>query len=502
MDDAAARARRDGCALMLFKILPTAVAALALLAAPAYASKAELSPDGRYLDVTESAPGTVDDIVASLHREGGRQVVHLFGDVTAGTGCTRDDYSGTTKCSDPELQVRVSLGAGNDRLQLSESFTDITFGDGSMVADLGAGDDTFLSRDTNATVVAQGGPGNDTFEGGINVDHFFGGEGDDKLDGGPKGGDDLHGEGGNDTLKGDHPSDHGIFADVLDGGAGVDTLTDYVYSGDPGSAPPISVTLDGQANDGRAGENDNVVTVERIVSSSAGSFTGDDAANEFVAPEVGAAGVLIGLGGNDTLIAGDAHGDKVDGGAGDDLIEGGFGDDTLVGGPGRDTVNGDRKSRCNEYHCDYLGLGNDTIDVRDGAIDSVTCGVGTDRVIADADDVVAADCESVERAAGTGGPPSKTGDAPQTSLTVKKAKLAKALKSGLTVTVSGVTGKVKLTAKQGKKTVASGSASAKNGKATVKLKFTKAAKQALKRKKTVTLKVTGAGASVTYKLKR
>ena len=147
---------------MLFKILPTAVAALALLAAPAYASKAELSPDGRYLDVTESSPGAVDDIVASLHREGGRQVVHLFGDVTAGTGCTRDDYAGTTKCSDPELQVRVSLGGGNDRLQLSESFTDITFGDGSMVADLGAGDDTFLTRDTNATVVAQGGPGNDT----------------------------------------------------------------------------------------------------------------------------------------------------------------------------------------------------------------------------------------------------------------------------------------------------------------------------------------------------
>ena len=185
MDDATARARRDGCALMLFKILPTAVAALALLAAPAYASKAELSPDGRYLDVTESSPGAVDDIVASLHREGGRQVIQLFGDVTAGTGCTRDDYAGTTKCSDPELQVRVSLGGGNDRLQLSESFTDITFGEGSMVVDLGDGNDTFLSRDTNATVVAQGGPGNDTFEGGINVDHFFGGEGDDKLDGGP-----------------------------------------------------------------------------------------------------------------------------------------------------------------------------------------------------------------------------------------------------------------------------------------------------------------------------
>ena len=70
------------------------------------------------------------------------------------------------------------------------------------------------------------------------------------------------------------------------------------------------------------------------MSGSAGSFTGDDAANEFVAPEVGAAGVLVGLGGNDTLIAGDSHGDKVDGGAGDDVLDGGFGDDTLVGGPG------------------------------------------------------------------------------------------------------------------------------------------------------------------------
>ena len=501
MDDAKERGRRDGCALMLFKILPTAVAALALLAAPAHASKAELSPDGRYLDVTESSPGAVDDIVASLHREGGRQVVHLFGDVTAGTGCTRDDYAGTTKCSDPELQVRISLGGGNDRLQLSESFTDITFGAGSLVADLGAGDDTFLTRDTNATVVAHGGPGNDTFEGGINVDHFFGGDGDDKLTGGNNG-DELRGEGGNDTLKGDGPSDHGISPDILDGGAGVDVLDDYVFAGETRYAPAIAVSLDGVANDGRPGEGDNVVGVERVVSGSAGSFTGDDAANEFVAPEVGAAGVLVGLGGNDTLIAGDSHGDKVDGGAGDDVIDGGFGDDTLVGGPGRDVVNGDRKSRCNEYHCDYLGLGNDTIDVRDGEIDSVTCGVGTDRVIADANDVIAADCETVERSAGTGGPPSNTGDAPQTSLTVKKAKLAKALKSGLTVTVSGVTGKVKLTAKQGKKTVASGSASAKNGKATVKLKFTKAAKKALKRKKTVTLKVTGAGASVTYKLKR
>jgi Ca2+-binding RTX toxin-like protein len=488
---------------MLLKTLSSAALALALTAAPAFAAKAELSPDGRYLDVTESTPGGVDDIVASLHRENGRQVIHLFGDVTAGTGCVRNDYGGTTECSDPELQVRVALGGGNDRFQVSESFTDITFGEGALVADLGAGDDTFLTRDTNATVVAHGGPGNDTFEGGVNADHFFGGDGDDRLEGGKAGADELRGEGGNDTLTGDWPSEHGVFADVLDGGAGIDELEDYVYSGQASSAPPIAVSLDGVANDGRAGENDNVVAVERITSSSAGSFTGDAGDNTFIAPETGAAGTLLGLAGNDTLSAGDAHGDALDGGPGDDTLEGGFGDDRIVGGPGRDIVSGDRKSRCNEWHCDLAGFGNDTIDVRDGEADSVTCGPGTDRVIADAADVVNADCETVERAAGAGGPP-PAGDAPPAtvSVSVKKAKLAKALKSGLTVTVTGVTGKVKLTAKRGKKTVASGAAKAKNGKATVKLKFTKAARKALKRKRTVTLKITGAGASVTYKLKR
>ncbi|MBE2320445.1 hypothetical protein DVA67_031065 [Solirubrobacter sp. CPCC 204708] len=490
---------------MLLKSLSFATLALALCAAPAHASQAVLSPDGRFLDITERTPGEANDIVASLHRDdNGRQMVHLLGDVTAGHGCTRDERGGTTICEDPAQQVRVSLGAGNDEFQVTESFTVITFGEGAMVVDLGDGNDTFLTRDTNATVVAHGGAGNDTFEGGVNTDRFFGGPGDDTLHGGQRGTDELHGEAGNDTLTGDWPSEHGIFADVLDGGDGTDVLKDYVYSGEPSLAPPIAISLDGQANDGRSGEGDNVVAVERITSSSAGSFTGDAGDNEFTAPQVGAAGTLSGLAGNDTLIAGDAHGDRVDGGAGDDLLEGGFGDDTLVGGPGRDTVNGDRKTRCNEYACDLFNAGNDTIDVRDGEIDSVNCGTGSDRVTADAADVVAADCEAVDRAPVKGGPPPTTGGTPQAgvNLAVKRTRLAKALKSGLSVTVSGVTGKVKLTAKQGRKTVASGSATAKSGKATIKLKFTKAAKKALKRKRSVTLKITGAGVATTYLLKR
>lgn len=489
---------------MLSRLLPTTVAALALLASPAYAAKAEISPDGRFLDVTESTPGEVNNLRASLHRLDGRFYIDLHGDVvTPGNLCARDEFAGKTRCADPSQQIRIFLGGGDDRFQITEIGTDVTFGEGALAVDLGDGADTFTAQDTNATVVVQGGNGNDTFEGGINVDHFFGGEGDDTIKGGQKGADELRGEGGNDTLTGDWPSEHGVYADTLDGGPGVDTVKDYVYSGDPMAAPAIAVSLDGQANDGREGENDNVVGIEKLVSSSAGSFTGDAGDNEFAAPQVGRAGTLLGLAGNDTLIAGDAHGDVVDGGAGDDLVEGGFGDDKLTGGPGRDTIAGDRKSRCNEYSCDLFVAGNDTIDVRDGEVDSVSCGTGADRVIADTVDTIAADCETVERAAVGGGPEAKTGPQPNgATLSVKKVKLAKALKSGFTVTVKNATGKVKLTAKQGSKTVASGSATAKNGTATVKLKFTKAAKKALKRKRTVTLKISGAGVSVTYKLKR
>jgi hypothetical protein len=164
--------------------------------------------------------------------------------------------------------------------------------------DLGDGNDEFLSRDTNATAVVHGGNGNDTFEGGLNVDHFFGGEGDDTLKGGNHG-DELRGEGGNDLLIGDGPSAFGVFGDVLDGGAGVDTLDDYVSSAGAPDAPPVTISLDGAANDGRAGEGDNILAVERISSDSAGTFTGDAGDNEFTPPEVGRASTLVGLAGNE-----------------------------------------------------------------------------------------------------------------------------------------------------------------------------------------------------------
>jgi hypothetical protein len=54
------------------------------------------------------------------------------------------------------------------------------------------------------------------------------------------------------------------------------------------------------------------------------------------------------------------------------------------------------------------GSGNDTINARDGEVDSIQCGVGTDVVNADAADVVT-DCETVNRP--TTKPPVKPGPA-------------------------------------------------------------------------------------------
>jgi Ca2+-binding RTX toxin-like protein len=488
--------------LPLKRLLLATAAALTLCATPAMAGVAQIGPDG-YLDITESTPGEANDLYIKVLPVGGVnkiQVTDTLG-MTPGNGCT----AGTAGviCDDPPNTVRVNTGMGNDKFGVSEVGTNLTFGAGSVVADLGPGNDIYDASATNASLEVHGGDGNDQLEGAINVDKLDGGPGDDKLQGN-QGADELRGGPGNDELTGDKGANAGIFADVLDGGDGRDTLRDYYSDVDPAKAPAISLSLDGVANDGRSGENDAISSIEIFQPQSAGSFVGDDADNDFTSPEVGAAGTLVGKGGNDTLIAGDSNGDQLDGGNGDDLLEGGFGDDKLVGGPGKDTVNGDRKSRCNEFHCDYLGAGNDTIEVRDGEIDSVTCGVGQDKVVADPDDVVAADCETVERAAlnntntnNDTNADDKGKDGRQTkkkgTITLSKVKLAAALRRGLKVKVANVSGTVSLKATRSGKVVAKGSARARTGTATVTLKFTAKAKKSLRRAKKVSLRITGAG---------
>lgn len=125
--------------------------------------------------------------------------------------------------------------------------------------------------------------------------------------------------------------------DTLSGGAGVDVAA-LAFPG------PATVTLDGVPNDGPA--NANVKADVEIVNGTPNgdSLTGSNAANS-----------LHGLAGADTL----------NGLGGADVLDG--------------------------------GADNDTIHARDRAVDTVLCGSGTDTANVDFNDVVAADCETINR---------------------------------------------------------------------------------------------------------
>ncbi|MGZ6645517.1 MAG: CHRD domain-containing protein [Solirubrobacteraceae bacterium] len=78
-------------------------------------------------------------------------------------------------------------------------------------------------------------------------------------------------------------------------------------------------------------------------------------------------------------VTGDDGPNALRGGPGDDTLAGGGGADIIDGGTGADTISGD--------------AGDDVILARDGEVDRIACGDGVDSVVADAQDVVAADCE-------------------------------------------------------------------------------------------------------------
>ena len=92
----------------------------------------------------------------------------------------------------------------------------------------------------------------------------------------------------------------------------------------------------------------------------------------------------------------------------------------------------------------------------------------------------------------------------QATLRVGKAKLAKALRSGLKVTLRGAQpGRQAIVAKRGKRVVARGTATVRaDGSATVTLRFTKAGKRALRGARSVKLAISGGGAKAAVTLKR
>jgi hypothetical protein len=175
-----------------------------------------------------------------------------------------------------------------------------------MSVDLGDLNDQTTLTGVSFTTQQLGGPGNDTLRGGDSNDFFVM-------------------EAGSDTyVGGDGFDDIAIFADVA-----------------------TTVTLDGVANDGAAGEGDNVsADVEDV-----GTFQ--------IQP---------------VTITGSAAANDLRGGDGADTVDGGAGNDTLFG-----------------------GSGNDTLRARDGFADRVSCDEGTDTAVVDTLDTVSG-CETVDRA--------------------------------------------------------------------------------------------------------
>lgn len=277
-------------------------------------------------------------------------------------------------------------------------------GDGSTPVSVVTGDDKpNMLRGGNGADTISGGGENDLLVGNDQNDTLNGGDGDDDLRGGNQS-DTLNGDAGDDLLWG------GPHGDVVVGGAGEHDAADYR---DYLSA--VSVSLDGSANDGSAGENDNVQTDDVLGGPEADTITGDGAANRLEGGGkddqirggdgddtlVGNSGndLLDGQGGHDSadysggaavnvtldgaandgitgeqdnvqaesvigsdfadVLTGGAGADDLLGNEGADLISGGAGDDLLVGGAGTDAVT--------------TGSGSDAVRIRDGEADSVVC---------------------------------------------------------------------------------------------------------------------------------
>jgi Ca2+-binding RTX toxin-like protein len=415
--------------------------------------------------------------------------------ILAGAPCKTDANFGVLCPLDAGLPLIVQGSEGNDRLSV---FDDDTDAKPIQIHGNGGNDEIKDAFGGNAGRVLTGGAGNDIVLGYHGNDNIDGGDGNDEVDG-HDGNDQVRGGAGDDVMWGDHY--YGPGADLLDGGPGTDTTEEWGIPSDLDRQPRVNVTLDGAANDGRPGEGDNVIGIERINMYVVGDFTGTEGPDQIKIVNPGNEGPssLVGLGGDDTLVGYDFD-DQVDGGAGNDTVEGGRGNDTVTGGPGRDTIYGDAtSSHCSWYSC-KIPFGNDTIQARDGEADNIDCGIGTDTAVVDKIDVVA-NCETVQ-GADSNGPP-----AGAVAFTVKRTKLGALARKGLKVAVTCPSAcKASGTLLLGGKKVGSGRAQGA-GTVSVKLKLDGKGKRRVKRlrKAKLTVRVTatpGGSASQTLTLKR
>jgi Ca2+-binding RTX toxin-like protein len=286
---------------------PAAVLVLAALAAGGAADAAHAgTASGRPAQFTAAA-GERNGLTVDAGSGGAVQFSDAGAPVGFGLWCVPFPL-GQAAC-DPDGDPRVTDGGG-------------------VSVDLGDGDDRAMIRWVPGTdarpgaIRVAGGAGNDHIENLANgFIQFDGGDGNDTLMTGPTASAYLLGGGGSDLMA----SSGGCCA--------ITSYSDHDRTG-------VRVTLDATANDGVAGEGDDVRTSGVVGSPGPDVIVGDASANS-----------LTGSGGADVL----------DGGGGDDSIDATVQD--AQGGP-------------------------------DGP-DTVTCGAGNDEVVADSNDKVGVDCERI-----------------------------------------------------------------------------------------------------------
>ena len=326
--DASGRLRSS---VRVFRLSVCVAVAAGVLAGSSPASAATAGVTSEFAGVTtlfyRAAPGEVNNVAVRQTTLGSYDITDTGATITTGSGCTLVDPHNVS-CAATQLAVltddqddRISAalvknpsplslestsgaavifaGTGNDTVTLSvtgrllqgsggSDFTRTGLFLGTFSVDGGPGDDVITGSADHD--ILEGGPGNDALFGMGGNDVLAGGLGDDSLAGGP--GDDFLL--GSDLeafeLRTAQPADHDILAgedgtdllaggpgpDTISGGAGKDTLL-YAQSLSATPRPPaaVSVSFDGQANDGPRGEGDNVpqADVESAISLASGSFS-------------------------------------------------------------------------------------------------------------------------------------------------------------------------------------------------------------------------------------
>lgn len=374
--------------------------------------------------------------------------------VEVGDGCQLEQGSSSSGvCTAPFDAVLMDAAGGDDTVGMTlwiwNNQVQVEAVPGVVRA--GPGDDTVNGGGPpeddpspgRADYAFDGGPGSDSVQSGSGRDFLDGGEGDDFL-AGKSGSDEVRGGPGNDIVSAGFQGN----GDILDGGDGVDRIpaienNDYRRS----LGVDVTVTQDGQADDGEPGEIDNVTGVEQMeIHGRNVKFTGTPGPDTVFVQASSSA--VRGLGGNDTLNGHDGA-DTLEGGDGDDHLEGGFGNDVLDGGSGKDTFVGDTTER------NVIATGDDRIHARDGVAEQVSCGIGTDTAIVDETDTVDG-CETVD-------PPRAVIDPPGAQSPILRLvgnpTLRRLLRRGLAVEVTcGAPCVVRAQLRMGKRRVAAASA--------------------------------------------